>query len=123
MLMGLYTGLHEALSVADFGISNRTAADGLAVGRPSGFVGRSMARMIDGCYTVPDNELFGLLQSLDATENLQLEPSALAGAPGVARIIEAFADLPLQNATHLIWGTGGGMVPAEEMQHYLTYRG
>lgn len=123
MLMGLYTGLHEALSVADFGISNRTAADGLAVGRPSGFVGRSMARMIDGCYTVPDNELFGLLQSLDATENLQLEPSALAGAPGVARIIEAFADLLLQNATHLIWGTGGGMVPAEEMQHYLTHRG
>ena len=121
MLMGLYTGLHEALSVSDFGISNHTAADGLAVGRPSGFVGRSMARMIDGCYTVPDKELFRLLQLLNATENLQLEPSALAGAPGVTRIPDEFGDLPLQNAMHLIWGTGGGMVPEEEMQHYLTH--
>lgn len=121
MLMGMVTGLHEQLSVADFGISNQTAADGLAVGRPSGFVGRSMARMMSGCYTVTDNELFALLQLLDRTEHLQLEPSALAGAPGVARVTPSlFPEIPLSHATHIIWGTGGGMVPAEEMQHYLS---
>lgn len=121
MLLGMASGLHEAVSVTDFGISNHTAADGLAVGRPSGFVGRSMQRMISGCYTVPDEELFSLLRLLDSTEHLQLEPSALAGAPGVARITSArFPNIQLENAIHLIWATGGGMVPAEEMQHYLT---
>ncbi|WP_294901811.1 D-serine ammonia-lyase [Tatumella sp. UBA2305] len=121
MLLGMASGLHEAVSVTDFGISNHTAADGLAVGRPSGFVGRSMQRMISGCYTVPDEELFSLLRLLDSTEHLQLEPSALAGAPGVARITSAgFPDIQLENAIHLIWATGGGMVPAEEMQHYLA---
>ena len=121
MLLGMASGLHEAVSVTDFGISNHTAADGLAVGRPSGFVGRSMQRMISGCYTVPDEELFSLLRLLDSTEHLQLEPSALAGAPGVARITSArFPNIQLENAIHLIWATGGGMVPAEEMQHYLA---
>ena len=121
MLLGVASGLHEAISVTDFGISNHTAADGLAVGRPSGFVGRSMQRMISGCYTVPDEELFSLLRLLDSTEHLQLEPSALAGAPGVARITNAnFPDIQFKHAMHLVWATGGGMVPAEEMQHYLA---
>ncbi len=121
MLLGMASGLHEAVSVTDFGISNHTAADGLAVGRPSGFVGRSMQRMISGCYTVPDAELFDLLRLLDSTEHLQLEPSALAGAPGVARITAGeFPAINLTQAKHLIWATGGGMVPAEEMQHYLA---
>lgn len=118
MLMGMYTGLHEDLAVQDFGLSNKTAADGLAVGRPSGFVGRAMQRMIEGIYTVNDSELFALLRLLDSSEQLQLEPSALAGAPGFARVIQGQACLP--GATHLIWATGGGMVPAAEMAQYLN---
>ncbi|PBY18848.1 hypothetical protein CJT61_30960, partial [Pseudomonas aeruginosa] len=42
-----------------------TAADGLAVGRPSGFVGRAMQRLLDGYYTVDDDELFRLLALLE----------------------------------------------------------
>lgn len=130
MLMGVYTGLHDGLSVQDFGISNRTAADGLAVGRPSGFVGRSMQRMLDGFYTVTDAELFALLQLLDRTEHLRLEPSALAGAPGFARVLReqqgyahrlSLHDGIPQGATHLIWATGGGMVPEAEMAGYLNH--
>src|SRR5690606_37432965 len=46
MLLGVYTGLHDRISVQDFGIYNITAADGMAVGRPSGFVGKAMQRLI-----------------------------------------------------------------------------
>ncbi|XLM19527.1 pyridoxal-phosphate dependent enzyme, partial [Chromobacterium piscinae] len=85
MLIGVLTGLHDKVSVQDFGIDNRTVADGLAVGRPSGFVGRAMQRLIDGYYTVDDDELFRLLAMMEQTEGLRLEPSALAGAPGIVR--------------------------------------
>lgn len=128
MLMGVYTGLHDGLAVQDFGISNHTAADGLAVGRPSGFVGRSMQRMLDGFYTVTDDELFRLLRLLNDTEDLKLEPSVLAGAPGFARVLQENqgyrhrlgmpGGVPA-GAIHLIWGTGGGMVPEAEMNGYL----
>ncbi|SUX55440.1 D-serine ammonia-lyase [Chromobacterium vaccinii] len=128
MMLGVLTGLHDRISVQDFGIDNRTAADGLAVGRPSGFVGRAMQRLIDGYYTVDDDELFRLLAMLERTEGLRLEPSALAGAPGIVRVLDENQGYRqrmgldaerLARATHLIWATGGSMVPEAEMDDYL----
>lgn len=129
MLLGVYTGLHDAVSVQDFGIDNVTAADGLAVGRPSGFVGQAMQRLVDGYYTVSDEELYRLLALMERVEGVRLEPSALAGVPGIARVcaerqgyrtrMGLSADA-LSSATHLAWATGGGMVPAEEMEAYLA---
>ncbi|HEJ1250922.1 TPA: D-serine ammonia-lyase [Pseudomonas aeruginosa] len=125
---GVYTGRHEQVSVQDFGIDNRTAADGLAVGRPSGFVGRAMQRLLDGYYTVDDDELFRLLALLERSQGIRLEPSALAGAPGIARVTRepqgyrermGLTSARLANATHLVWATGGGMVPETEMRAYL----
>lgn len=128
MLLGMSTGLHDAICVQDIGLDNKTAADGLAVGRASGFVGRAMEQLIDGCYTLSDESMYYLLAMLDRTEGIRLEPSALAGMPGPQRIT---ADLNYQtqhrisaeamaNATHLVWATGGGMVPEKEMQAYLA---
>lgn len=127
MLLGVYTGLHDTVSVQDFGIDNVTAADGLAVGRPSGFVGRAMQRLIDGYYTVSDEELYWLLALAWQEEQVRLEPSALAGVPGMARVLRARDYLErigvtpkrLASATHLVWGTGGSMVPEAEFAAYL----
>lgn len=79
MLLGVHTGLHDEIAVQDIGIDNLTAADGLAVGRPSGFVGRAMERLIDGYYTVTDERMYQLLGELSEREGINLEPSALAG--------------------------------------------
>jgi D-serine dehydratase len=127
MLLGVYTGLHDAVSVQEFGIDNVTAADGLAVGRPSGFVGRAMQRLIDGYYTVADEELFRLLALAYREEGVKLEPSALAGMPGMVRVLRdrdyleriGATHARLANATHLIWGTGGSMVPEGEFAAYV----
>ena len=121
MLLGVHTGLHELISVQDIGIDNITAADGLAVGRPSGFVGRAMHRLIDGYATVADEDLYRWVALLEQTENLRLEPSAVAGFAGIAAVLAApqYAG-QLENATHLVWGTGGSMVPEVEMDAYVA---
>ncbi|MBJ8417376.1 D-serine ammonia-lyase [Acinetobacter courvalinii] len=128
MLLGVATGLHDEISVQDIGIDNITAADGLAVGRASGFVGRAMQRLLDGFYTLDDQTMYRLLGMLNQSENLKLEPSALAGMLGPVLVskyqdyknLHQLTEQQLQQANHIVWGTGGGMVPAEEMQNYLA---
>ncbi|MBV7597776.1 D-serine ammonia-lyase [Aeromonas sp. sia0103] len=128
MLLGVHTGLHDQIAVQDLGIDNLTAADGLAVGRASGFVGRAMERLLDGFYTLSDQEMYDLLGLLDRDEQIRLEPSALAGMPGPWRVSadgewqasRGLDALRMAQATHLVWATGGGMVPAEEMEKYLA---
>lgn len=128
MLIGLITGLHDKVSVKDFGIDSITAADGLAVGKPSGFVGQNIESLLSGCYTVNDNHLYQLLSALIDSENMSLEPSAVASVPGPIRLLKekegqeylrkhCLTD-KLENATHVMWGTGGSMVPKEIMEEY-----
>lgn len=126
MLVGLMTGLHENISVQDIGIDNVTEADGLAVGRPSGFVGKIMEPFLSGSYTVSDEQMYKLLKELADTEGIYLEPSALAGMIGPIRLGKEGTDYlqkhhlteKMSNATHIIWGTGGNMVPEEIMREY-----
>ena len=128
MLLGVYTGLHDGISVQDIGIDNLTAADGLAVGRASGFVGRAMERLLDGLYTLDDQTMYDMLGWLAQEENIRLEPSALAGMAGPQRVcastdyqeMQGLSAGPLHNATHVVWATGGGMVPEAEMAQYLA---
>ncbi|MDX1267609.1 MAG: D-serine ammonia-lyase, partial [Oceanisphaera sp.] len=129
MLLGVYTGLHDHISVQDLGIDNITAADGLAVGRASGFVGRTMAPMLDGFYTLSDEDMLELLGLLNEQEGIRLEPSALAGMQGPLRVLSetegyrqrlGLTPARLARAHHLVWATGGGMVPEPEMARYLA---
>jgi len=130
MLLGLMTGLHDQISVQDFGIDNKTEADGLAVGRPSRFVGRTIALLLSGIYTVQDDELLLLLAALRDREGIRMEPSALAGMCGPARLVKRAEgqryiekqNLPMNRATHIVWGTGGSLVP-EDVQEANYQRG
>ncbi|SFC72806.1 D-serine ammonia-lyase [Bacillus sp. 491mf] len=125
MLIGLLTGLHDKISVQDFGIDNVTEADGLAVGRASGFVGKVMEPLLSGCYTVSDQELYRLLKALADTEGIKLEPSALASVYGPVQLFkgqqymqENHLQEKMKQATHIMWATGGGMVPPHIMEEY-----
>ncbi len=131
MLLGLMTGLHEKISVQDLGIDNRTAADGLAVGRPSGLVGRMLERDISGVVTVQDENLYLLLTLLADSEGIFLEPSALAGFMGPMQMVatkegqryleERELVKKMDRATHIVWATGGSMVPKEEMDKFYQH--
>lgn len=126
-LLGVYTGEHDHISVQDFGIDNVTAADGLAVGRASGFVGTAMQYLLDGYITVADEEMFRLIALLKASEGLEIEPSSAAGVPGPWRVSSnpEYLDrlgldaAKLDRATHIVWATGGSMVPETEMNSYI----
>ncbi len=52
MLAGMVSGLNSSISVQDIGLSGMTHADGLAVGRPSGFVGGVMKPLLSGEFTI-----------------------------------------------------------------------
>lgn len=125
MTLGLITGLHNQISCADIGVDGITDADGLAVGRASGLVGSIMETLLDGCYTVDDAKLYPYLTALADSENLYIEPSSCASFPGPALVQQASDYLAVKdltdsmaNAVHILWATGGSMVPKEEMQRY-----
>ncbi len=118
MLMGLLTGLHHNLHISDFGLDNITEADGLAVGSASKFVGKMMEKLLDGVFTVDDDDLFRLLALLNKTENIKVEPSAAAGFMGPFQLLKNNA-LQENNTVHVIWATGGALVPDAIMQDFL----
>lgn len=105
MLLGLITKKFNELHVREFGIDNITEADGLAVGSPSELVSNIANVLIDGEYTIEDEELFRLLTLLNKSENIKVEPSAAAGVLGPVLVK---AD---DNSTHIAWATGGLFLP------------
>lgn len=123
MILGMATGKHSEISVQDIGIEGKTVADGLAVGRASGFVGKVMEPFMSGCYTISDERMYGMLARLADSEGIYLEPSALAGmyGPVLTANTDEFAEFRLNtNGTHLVWATGGSMVPEAEMKKYYS---
>ena len=128
MFLGVATGLQSTVCVQDFHIDNKTAADGLACGRPSGFVGKAMHRLLDGYTTIDDDNLYRLLAASVMTEGLRLEPSSAAGISGIKHVLSCPTYLHrqgldpqrLRKANHIAWITGGSMVPEEEMQGYIA---
>lgn len=132
MLLGMATELNSEIAVADIGLTGKTHADGLAVGRPSGFVGRVMEGLLSGEFTVADARLYDDLRLFEASEGLFAEPSAcaaFAGPKGLFAYPEGKAYLEkhglaphMDDAAHIAWLTGGSLVPEEARQAYRGTR-
>ncbi len=128
MILGMSTGLHNDICVQDVGLTGHTSADGLAVGRPSKFVGKTVEHLVAGMFTVRDGILFDYMRGLMDTEDIFIEPSSCAAFHGAAKLhtMEHLLENDeltverLANATHVAWATGGSMVPEEEKKIYLN---
>lgn len=128
MVLGMLTGLNSQISVQDIGLTGLTHADGLAVGRPSGFVGGVMKTLLSGEMTIRDAKLYDYMRDLLESEDIFLEPSACAAFQGVARFQEhrAFRKYVEENglqeymgqAAHIAWATGGSLVPETIREEY-----
>ncbi len=119
MLLGLMTGEKHKVSVQDIEIDNVTEADGLAVGRPSSFASVICDQLLSGEFTTADDDLFRMLGTLHETEGVFVEPSAAAGFIGPAQINKSGFNIDDEKTTHLVWATGGIMVPEEEKVLYI----
>lgn len=130
MLLGMATGRNNEICVQDIGLDGLTHADGLAVGRPSGFVGSVMKPLLSGVFTVRDAALYDYLRDLLEEEGIFLEPSACSAFQGPVRLTadpEARQYLKEQqlwdhmaNATYIPWATGGRLVPADIRKEYIN---
>ncbi len=128
MLLGMATGLHNHICVQDVGLSGLTHADGLAVGRPSGFVGKVMEPLLSGEFTLKDKWLYEYMRALLDTEDIFLEPSACAAFEGPVKLMQYEETLSylkeqgledkMGNAVHIAWATGGKLVPQEVREEY-----
>lgn len=84
------------------------------MGRPSKLVGTVMESLLQGCYTIQDHKLYEYLRLLADTEGIYIEPSACAGFEGPKHMVCSEEC----QATHIVWATGGAMVPEAEMKQY-----
>ena len=112
--LGLMTGMHNNICVQDIGLTGKTNADGLAVGRCSGLVCRAVERLVSGCATVKDERLPVYQRALWHSEGLFIEPSSAAAF----HALQMGTDAP-ENAVHIVWATGGRLVPEEERKAEL----
>lgn len=129
MLLGMVTGKNHQICVQDIGLTGKTSADGLAVGRPSAFVGKMMNHSLSGEFTVKDEKLYEYLHVLMEQEGIFLEPSACAGFSGPIRmqndermnqyLKENHLESKMKQAVHVVWATGGSLVPDEEREKYF----
>ena len=127
MLLGMATGLNNKICVKDIGLTGLTHADGLAVGRPSGFVGGVMKPLLSGACTVADVHLYDYMRELLDTEHIFIEPSSCAAFAGLRYFTQPIMQNYLERnklteklpqAIHIAWATGGKLVPQDIREQY-----
>ncbi len=125
--MSTPVGVHP--SVTDFGLGNATEADGLAVGRASLLASSVMRHRLSGVYTVEESEMLGDLFNMALRGGERLEPSAAVALAGPRRLLRTSAGRnylqehrllgKLDKAVHIVWATGGSLVPETDHQRWF----
>lgn len=127
--LGMASGRKSEASVYDIGLDGATIADGLAVGRPSSLVCDVMDTLVSGSYTVSESKLIEYMKLMHDSEGVFLEPSACAGIhalmlQGNGQFKEYIAARGLEDkmagASHIVWATGGGLVPESVKAEMLS---
>ena len=110
----------EPVNAYEFGLDNRTIADGLAVPAASMLVVKHVRQMVDGFATVDDASLLYWARELWERGSCRLEPSAAAGFEAL-RLAAASPDRPsnFERAAHVVWTTGGAQLPDHEFNQNL----
>lgn len=122
MLVGMASGKGNGVSVQDYGLTGKTDADGLAVQRASGFVAQVMEHMLEGIFTVRDERLYQYMAILYRNDGIVIEPSACAAFAGYADYCRTHDRRPMKG-THIIWATGGSLMPEETVKAFLKKGG
>ena len=129
MVLGMATDLHNRICVQDIGLSGKTHADGLAVGRASSLVGKIMQPLLAGEVTLDDWRLYDYMRDLKDSEDLFIEPSSCAAFHGPVMLAKA-SELrswlyesgligKMDTASHIVWATGGKLVPEEARKAFM----
>lgn len=128
MLLQLAQDGIDPVSVYDIGLNNQTEADGLAVATASPLVAPLMRERLSGAFTVSDNTLLKDTYRLARTDGVFIEPSAAAGLRGPDWVLgtdvgSEYLQLKgikdkMEDATHVVWATGGSLVPQKELEQF-----
>lgn len=130
MLVAMASGQGSGVCVEDYGLSGKTLADGLAVQRASDLVAEMMQPLVSGLFTVEDARLYDYMRALYTCNNIIIEPSACAAFAGYENLCDmeqakeylerytAGGQVP----THIIWATGGSLMPGYIAEEYLNTR-
>lgn len=129
MILSCASKLGSDISISDVGIDGKTIADGLAVGRSSKLASGVLGRILSGAYTVNDDDLINYMKVLYEQDGIFIEPSACAGLHGICQVSQDERYLEyikekglteyMNQATHIVWATGGGLVPDDVRKDYL----
>lgn len=124
VLVALAAGQGVPVSVYDLGLDNDTIADGLAVPSASPLVLQAIGRNIDAAVAVTDQAMVQWVRRAWAEAGLRLEPSGASGFAALALFIERARVAGLINPTatpiHVVWATGGSLLPEPEFSALLA---
>ena len=103
--------------VTELGLTGKTEADGLAVGTASKLVYDTVRELVSGEITVCDAALAFHQTELYKTEGIFIEPSSASALEFAECFAEGLSDG--RNITHIVWATGGRLVPDSERRKQI----